>query len=144
MQYYRSKKHIRIFFTESYHRSTSLYNIQKARWPSWLWRQVKEHFSINFLVGKPAWVQVPLLSTKFFLFLIPLGVYFTESLIFIFIYFYTLMETTSEFVATQIAPPSSLLNAPSTSCMFCTKVPQLHAPQKALAEWPMGYVYTCT
>ena len=34
-----------------------------VRWPSWLWRQVKVELNNCLLVGKPAWVQVPLSSS---------------------------------------------------------------------------------
>ncbi|KAI5918859.1 hypothetical protein F4810DRAFT_690273 [Camillea tinctor] len=42
-----------------------LANHQLVRWPSWLWRQVKEFKSldINILVEQSAWVQVPLSSS---------------------------------------------------------------------------------
>ncbi|KAI2617058.1 hypothetical protein GGR54DRAFT_209733 [Hypoxylon sp. NC1633] len=40
----------------------SLRSRTKARWPSWLWREVKVTLIHNFLMEQSAWVQVPLLS----------------------------------------------------------------------------------
>ena len=38
-----------------------------ARWPSWLWRQVKATLTSKFLVEQSAWVRVPLSSRISFL-----------------------------------------------------------------------------